>query len=141
MSNGNGGSRSDAGGERRGRRRTAAEWTIFALAALLILAVVGLLLADWVAGSSKPPVFETTVEDVRRRADGYHVSVEVENVGDQAAAGVHLGAELEVGGEVLDAEETIDFLPPGGDARATFVFGRDPRQGRFSVSVVAFREP
>lgn len=133
-------SRDAKGGPRR-PQRTAAEWVVFAVSALLILAVTAVLVADWALGPSHPPTFRTTVKTVRPREGAYQVPVEVENVGNQAAADVRVDGELETGVEVSEAQETIDFLAPGEKTTVTFVFNRDPGKGRLSVSVNAFREP
>lgn len=72
---------------------------------------------------------------------GYQVPVEVQNVGDEAAANVKVSAELEAGAETRKAEETIDFLAPAEKTMVTCVFDHDPRKGHLFVSVSAFREP
>lgn len=131
----------DAKGERRPPERTAAEWAIFAVSALLILTVVAVLVVDWAQHGSAPPAFRTTVRAVRLVPGGYQVPVEVQNVGEQAAAEVRVEARLDVGGEVTDAEQTIDFLAPEEDMTVTFVFEHDPRNGALSASVTAFSEP
>ncbi len=129
----------ESGAERPAR--TAAEWTIFGLSSAIILAVVGLLVAQWPTGAATPPTFRATQGDVREIDGRYHVPVGVENVGAQAAAGVTVKAELRLGGEVTQAEQTLDFLASDEKGTVTFVFDRDPRRGQLSVAVSAFREP
>ncbi len=127
----------------RGRppQPTTAEWAVFAVSALAILGVLGALVAEWAIGPSDPPTFRTEITGVRPVLGRFHVPVEVENSGSRAAADVHVRAELTLGAEVVQAEETVDFLAPGERTTLTFVFGPDPRQGRLSVAVDAFREP
>ncbi len=132
--------RDGKGGQRR-LQRTTAEWVVFTVSALLILAVTAVLIADWALGPSDPPRFRITVNSVRHREGGYQVPVEVENVGNQAAAEVQVGAELQSGAGVSEAEVTIDFVAPKEKTTVTLVFDRDPRKGRLSVSVNSFREP
>ncbi len=122
-------------------RPTRAEWAVFAVSALAILGVLGILVAEWAIGPSGPPTFETDITEVRRAEGRFHVAVKVKNVGSQAAAEVRVRAELTLGAEVVEAEETIDFLAPGETTSVTFVFARDPNEGQLSVAVDAFREP
>ncbi len=131
----------DAEGNPQRRQRTAAEWAVFAVAALVIVLVAGVLVVGWAAGSSDPPRFRTQMKTVRALEGGYQVPVEVQNVGDQAAANVKVSAELQAGAKTRKTEETIDFLAPAEKTMVTFVFDRDPTKGHLSVSVSAFREP
>ncbi len=119
--------------------RSGAEWALFALSSAVILAVVALLVAQWAA--SGPPAFRATPGAVRHLQGRYQVPVTVENVGKDPAAAVTVTAELELAGEVTEAEQTLDFLAPDEEATVTFVFDRDPRSGQLSVSVSGFREP
>ncbi len=134
--------RRDDTGRRRRSQQTAAEWTIFGISAALILAVVAVLLTDWVAGTSGPPRFSTAVKPVRAFDRSFQVPVSVRNVGDKAAREVRVAAKLALGGgEVIEAQETVDVLAPRQTATLIFVFDRDPRMGELSVSVRAYREP
>ncbi len=128
-------------GEDHRTHRTGAEWTMFAVSAAFIAALVGALAVDWAAGPARPAAFRTRVEAVRPVDAKFQVPVRVENIGSQTAAGVRVGAELELGGEVVDIDEMLDFVAPGESTTLTFVFDRDPRRGRLSVSVRAFKEP
>lgn len=114
---------------------------MFAISMLFIVALVGVLVVEWAARPSTPPTFRTRVETVHLVDGTFHVPVTVENIGSQAAAGVQVGAELDLGIGTLNAEEVLDFLAPGESTTVTFVFARDPRQGNLSVSVRAFEEP
>ncbi len=130
----------DTWGQRR-PQKTAAEWTVFGVAATLILAVGAILVADWALSPSNPPIFHTQVKAVRLLEGNYHVPVIVENIGNQAAREVHVTAELKTDAEAAKAEETIDFLASDEETTVTFIFTSDPRQGDLSISVIAFREP
>ncbi len=112
---------------------------MFALSSAVILAVVALLVAQWAA--SGPSAFRATPKAVRHLQGRYQLPVTVENVGEDPAAAVTVTAELELAGEVTEAEQTLDFLAPDEEATVTFVFDRDPRSGQLSVSVSGFREP
>ncbi len=114
---------------------------MFAISTLLILGLVAALVVEWTARPPTPAMFRTTVETIRRADGEYQVPVRVENTGSQTAAGVQVGAELELDGEVTGIEEMLDFMAPAERATVTFVFDRDPRRGRLSVSVRAFKEP
>ena len=60
---------------------------------------------------------------------------------DEPAAGVRVSGVLDASGEVAKTEEMLDFMAPAEEATVTFIFDRDPRSGRLSVSVRAFMEP
>jgi len=128
-------------GGRRTDARTAAEWGLFGIAALLVAAVVAILVLDWANGASDPAAFRTTLRPAVAAEGGHQVPVEIENSGGQAAAEIVVRAELEIDGEVVEAEETVDFLAGGERTEVTFVFAHDPATGGLTVQVASYREP
>ncbi len=120
--------------------RTRAEWALFGVSSAVILAVVTLLVAQWAVAASGPPAFRAIAEPMRQVNGQYQVPVTVENIGNEAAAGVIVTGKLRLRGQETAAEQTLDFLSPDQKATVTFAFDRDPRSGELSVSVTGFRE-
>ena len=126
------------------QRRTAptgAEWTIFAVAAVLIAGVAGVLLYDWLTSSTDPPIFEVRVTKTEQIDDLHHVEAEVKNVGGEAAAEVTVSASLDIDGDVTELDESVDFLSAHEDTTVTFIFEDDPADGELTVDVTSYREP
>jgi uncharacterized protein (TIGR02588 family) len=124
--------------ERRGRN--AAEWVAL-VASTLVLAVVVALAVAPLFGTSAParPVVQTTTTS---RAGGqHHVTVEVENRGDETAANVQVTASLMIDGETVEAEQTVDFLAGSEVEELVFVFADDPAEGELTVAVGSFAPP
>lgn len=120
---------------------TVAEWTIFAVASLLIIAVAGVLVYDWLASSTEPASFEVVITKTEEIDGLHHVEAEVTNVGGEAAAEVTVGASLEIDGDVTELDEMIDFLSADEDSTVTFIFQDDPAGGELTVDVSSYREP
>jgi uncharacterized protein (TIGR02588 family) len=129
-------------GQRRPRAtRTIAEWGLFGSSAAVVLVVVVALALDWANGGADPAAFRTEIGPVVSGEGGHQVAVEVENTGGQAAAEVVVAAELALRDEIVEAEQTIDFLAGGERVEVTFVFADDPGAGRLTVQVTSYREP
>lgn len=125
--------------DRRGPSR--AEWAIFAAAALLVICVAGVLIADWLSESSTPPVFDVVVERVDEIDGLHHVEASVRNMGGQAAAEATVSATLEIDADVTELDEVVAFLSPDEETSVTFIFEDDPDDGELSVRVSSYREP
>lgn len=122
-------------------QRSAAEWTAFAAASVVLSIVVGLLAAD-LAGTREGIQLTVQVEgSSTTEAGGVHVPVRVANTGDEAAADVLVRAELIVGGTTTDGELAVDFLAGGASEDLVFVFPADPRDGELTLRVVGYRRP
>jgi len=110
---------------------TGPEWVLFAAAVVLLVALVGVLLVDWLAAPAEPPAFELRLAEARRVSDGYHVDVDVTNVGAAAAAEVTISVEYDEGGKLTELDQLVAFLAPD----------EEPDPGGLSVAVSSFREP
>jgi uncharacterized protein (TIGR02588 family) len=121
--------------------RTAPEWVVFGVSAL-VLGVVGITLVALAFSGSDPaePVVEATGE-VTETGRRFFVPAEVVNHGDQAAAAVQVQAELTIDGRTSTADQVVDFLGKGESRRLTFVFDDDPAGGELVLRVVSFAEP
>ncbi len=121
--------------------RSAAEWTTFAVASLLVLTLLAVIALD-AAQTDTPaaPVAKQSgpVEEVGGR---FHVAVAVTNEGDETAEAVQVVASLQVDGDTIDADQTVDFLAGGDQVDLIFVFDDDPDDGELQVAVSGFTVP
>lgn len=121
--------------------RTLPEWVTFGIATVIIVAMV-VILATEVVGTTAPAAPEASVgTGIEERAGTFRVPVDVVNRGDHAASEVRVVAELEIGGQKTEADQTIDFLAGGQEERLLFLFDDDPADGRLTVRVTSFATP
>ncbi len=123
--------------------RSSAEWTTFSIALLILTAIVGLVIYQWLTQKNQPPVLSVTRKSEIRQAPGqFYVPFAIANTGGQTAESVQVIAELSINGKVEeDGEQQIDFLASGETEEGAFVFSRDPRQGELVVRVASYKLP
>lgn len=121
--------------------RSAAEWVTFAVSVVILLALVGLIATK--AGEPDRPALPRVVETgpVERHGDRFLVPVKVRNEGGATAETVQVVAELTVGPDVVEADQSVEFLAPDETAEVAFVFEEDPATGRLDVRVAGFTVP
>lgn len=131
------------GAERDGGSRPLAEWVSFGVAAVVLLAVAGLVVYLWVAVPPTPPVVTVAPDGpVRPEAGQFYIPVKVANSGGLTADAVVVRAELRVGGETVEEGELeFDFLSGGESEEGAFVFSRDPAEGELVLRVASYRMP
>jgi uncharacterized protein (TIGR02588 family) len=121
--------------------RTTAEWVTFAVSVGILLVVVGLI-ATQATGSDRPALPRVAkTGPVEHRGDRFLVPVEIRNDGGATAEAVQVTAELTVGDEVVEADQTVEFLAQEEKAEVVFVFDRDPAAGQLDVRVTGFTVP
>ena len=117
--------------------------TLAEIAALLVLALVGLVIYNWITMPGTPPVIQLRQSDAVR-ADGgqFYVPFTVTNTGGNTAQMVQVVAELSVNGKVVeDGQQEIDFLAVRETADGAFVFTQDPQAGELTLRVASYQEP
>lgn len=123
-------------------RRSTAEWVTFAVSAVILLVVVGLLVGQIGASEEPPsPIASVDTTGIVERAGGFYVPVEVHNDGDRGAAAVQVTADLTIDGNRASADQTIDVLGADERKRLVFVFADDPSAGTLEVTVGGFAVP
>jgi len=129
-------------GEQRAGR-SLAEWVTAGAALLIVAAIVGLIVYDWLAVPPMPPVLEVRqAESIRTENDQFYIPFEVHNAGGGAAEAVRVLAELTVDGEVVEeAEQEFDFVAVDETRSGEFVFSTDPSEGELELRVTSFQEP
>lgn len=122
------------------RERTAAEWVTFAVAVLILLAVIGAIAVEAMS-SDDPARPVASVETTERVGERYEVTVTIENRGDLAAEQVQVLASLDVDGETSEGDQVVDFLAGGDEEELVFYFDDDPDDGELTVEVTGFTVP
>lgn len=132
-------STSKSGGARPAR--TVAEWVTFAVSVVILLVLVGLIAVE--AGEPDRPALPRVVETgpVERHGEAFVVPVKVRNEGGATAETVQVVAELTIGEEVLEADQSVEFLARDETAEVAFVFAEDPAGGTLDVRVTGFTVP
>lgn len=125
--------------------RSLAEWTTFTLASMILLAVVGGVVWDWIRGGNQesvPPVLTVQISgEVRYVQGSYYVPVTVSNLGGTTVESVQVSAVLQ-GSQVEETgEQEIDFLSAGEKEEGAFVFTQDPGQGNLSLRITSYKLP
>jgi uncharacterized protein (TIGR02588 family) len=123
------------------RGRTAAQWTTLLVSSLLLLLVVAILVRDTVQDRTPAAPVAEVDGSPRRSGDRWIVDVVVTNEGDDTAANTQVAASLEVGGEVSEADQVINFLAGGAEEHLSFAFADDPADGELTIEVRSFAEP
>lgn len=131
---------------RRSRRpfHIKAEWISFAIAALIVAVLIGLILLVWVTQDDEPPILAVTpqTEAVRQARGFYYVPFTVTNEGGGTVESVQVIGELLINGEVEESgEQQIDFLSSGEKEEGAFIFSRDPEQGELVIRVGSYKLP
>jgi len=121
--------------------RSAAEWVTFAVSVLILLVLVGLIATE--AGEPDRPALPRVVETgpVERHGERFLVPVKIRNEGGATAESVQIVAELTIGAEVTEADQTVEFLARDETAEVAFVFDEDPATGTLDVRVAGFTVP
>ncbi|WP_416670074.1 TIGR02588 family protein [Egbenema bharatensis] len=121
----------------------SAEWITFAIAAFLVLILVGLVLFVWLTQSDEPPILSVHPQTVVERSQGqYYVPFTTANVGGGIAESVQVLGELIINGQMEEmGEQQIDFLSAGEEQQGAFVFSHDPRQGELIIRVASYKLP
>lgn len=121
--------------------RSTAEWVTFAVSALVVLVLLAAIAVE--AARTDDPAAPVAAIGGAIEVHGrqFHVPVSVTNRGDETAEAVRVLASLEIGGEVVEGDQTVDFLAGGDRQEVIFVFDEDPAGGVLSIRVTGFTVP
>jgi uncharacterized protein (TIGR02588 family) len=123
--------------------KNSLEWSVFAISALLIVALVATLIREATTEGDQPPLLRVTIGDTLSDGHGGHrIPITVRNDGDRTAAEAKIEVTLEEGGrEVERGEVTLPFVPQQSSRTGWVVFNRDPRCCRLSARAVGYQQP
>lgn len=122
---------------------STAEWVSLAIAATLLVSIIGLVLRLWVSEQQQqPPILSVSYAEARSAQGNFYVPFEVVNTGGATAESVQIIAELQINGVVVESgEQILDFLSSQEQADGAFVFTHDPQQGKLSVRIASYQNP
>lgn len=107
------------------------EWAVFAGGLAVILAVVGFLAYDALAGDEGPPRLAVDLGEAEARDGHFAVPVVVRNLSPRAVEQVAVEVVLRGAGRADErASFELDLLPRYGAERGEVVFTGDPARGR-----------
>ena len=112
-----------------------------AVGMLFVLGSFALLLRESFTGR---PVAEISVrvDEILPSAQGFLVSVKIENAGNATAASLGVEAVLKRGGTTVETSlVTVDYVAAGSERDAALFFANDPRQGELNVRAKGYIEP
>lgn len=123
-------------------RRSPAEWTTFGIATVIVAAIAGLVVWDWLTAQNQPPILTVSQTGaVRTVADQFYVPFTITNSGGETAEAVQVMADLQLNGEEETGEQQIDFLSAGETAEGAFIFSQNPQQGVLTLRVASYKLP
>ena len=118
------------------------EWTVFAVGLVLVLATLGFLVRESLAGAGGSPDVVARLGTPKAAAGGFMVPVEVVNVGKGTAEDVQVTVILALPeGEPEEAELDIAFLPRDSRRNGWVTFRSDPGRGSLRLGPIAFEVP
>ena len=125
--------------------RTIAEWSTFAISAVVTLALAGAALVEHFLLDEPPGTLLTVTvaaDRATRQDDRYYVPFTVANAGDEPATDVTLVFEVRRGETVLE-ESTADvpFLPIRGSEDGQLVTSFDPASHEIAARVGTLQAP
>lgn len=123
-------------------KRNCAEWITFIISSLILLALIGLILYDWLLSQQSPPILQVEPQAaVEIREGQYYQPFTLKNTGGNFAESVQVIASLTIDSpEDLEVgEQEISFLAAGEKKSGYFIFTHDPREGELSVRVASYR--
>ncbi len=117
------------------------EWSVFALSAIVILALLSFLFYESATIGNAPPDIHLQVGVPEARTGYFAVPIEAINKGDHTAEGVHIEVVLKGTGEEETGDFEIAFLPRRGSREAWVTFKSDPRSGTLEACVLGYEKP
>jgi uncharacterized protein (TIGR02588 family) len=122
---------------------STAEWVSLAVAAALLMGVIGSVGYLWASDQQRqPPILAVSRSEVRQSAGQYYVPFEITNAGGETAESVQVIAELQINGITVESgEQIIEFLSSREKVGGAFVFSRDPQLGTLVIRVASYQDP
>lgn len=117
------------------------EWSVFAIAGLLVAATIGFLVHAAVTGNGRPAMLSVAHGASRRAPGGYAMPITVTNRGDRTAERVRVEIVAQRDTAEQTAEIEFEFLPRGSRRTGWVVFEEDPARSTITTHVKGFEAP
>jgi uncharacterized protein (TIGR02588 family) len=113
-----------------------------AVGMVFVLGSFAMLLRDSFTGGRPVAEVSVRVDEIAPSAQGFLVSLKIENSGKGTAAALNVEGVLRRGGtEVETSLVTVDYVAAGSERDAALLFSADPRQGELTVRAKGYMEP
>ncbi|QJW84981.1 hypothetical protein HK414_19740 [Ramlibacter terrae] len=118
------------------------QWAVAAPGLVLVLACLGYLVVQALAGTPTPPDPVVEVVSVRQQGARYRVAIRVHNRGKATAEALKIVGELKQGATAVERSETeFQFLPGESSREGGLFFSRDPRPLQLDLRPESFQAP
>lgn len=122
-------------------RTSALEWIAAGVGLALLLAVLGVIGREALAGESSQPASIAVVPTKFVALDhGYLVEFEAINRSSATAAAVTIEGKVESGADPETATATLDYVAGHARSKGGLFFTQDPR-GRLQLRALGYQEP
>jgi len=122
-------------------KRNPLEWIVLGASVLAIVALVGVLVLEGLAGGGPAnPTVELRPDEGYQGGIGWIIPATVHNVGDESAEAVVIEAEATIEGEPEISELEVPFSPAGSTVDVAFAFSARP-EADVTVRLISFRVP
>jgi uncharacterized protein (TIGR02588 family) len=122
-----------------GSRQT---YWLAAVGLLFVLGSFAMLLRESFTGGRPVAEISVRVDDIVPSAQGFLVSLKIENSGHGTAAALNVEGVLMRGGTNVETSlVTVDYVAAGSERDAALFFTNDPRQGELTVRAKGYIEP
>lgn len=118
------------------------EWIIALIGAVLVAFTLGWIVWQGLTREAVPPHFSFEVQSVVALSNGYLVTLQATNQGEQTAGDVKVeGVLASAAGQVETSEMTFKYLPPRAPKKGGLFFMNDPRAFRLTLSAKGYEAP
>jgi uncharacterized protein (TIGR02588 family) len=113
-----------------------------AVGMLFVLGSFAILMRESLTGGQPVAAISVRVDEILPSAQGFLVSVKIDNAGNATAAALSVEGVLMRGGTTVETSlVTVDYVAAGSERDAALFFANDPRQGDLSVRAKGYIEP
>lgn len=120
---------------------SALEWAVAVLGLLVVLATLGVIVADALRRGNDAPDVTVRADSVRAAAGGWRVHFTAENRGRGTARALGIVGELPGADGPVTSSVTLDYLPGRSVRRGGLFFDRDPRGGGLRLRAEGYQVP
>lgn len=118
------------------------EWATGLVAAVLVLAMIGIVALHALTASDAEPELTVTITGQRPAAGGTQVSFVVSNLGKRSAAGVPVTGTLSRDGKTIERREVIfDYVPAQSQEEGALIFTENPEGAQLDLHASGYRDP